>query len=170
MISITAIMHNDIQVKMAYRAIDDLFLGPGREDLNYLAALPVVRAAQGYAPVDLGHLQASIHADSHDISETETVTFVGSDLPHADAMERGTGVFIGKEPHWPPGYALEGWARRHGFPSGAFVARIIGERGGLEPRWYLRTALQDKEWAVVATYADAIVEAIDNVFRYSDVG
>ena len=65
----------------------------------------------------------------------------------AVAMEYGTGLLAegpnasGKR-HWPPPSALDVWAKRHGFPSGAVVARMIGFRGGLTPRRYLRDALQ----------------------------
>lgn len=45
--------------------------------------------------------------------------------------------------HWPPGDELSVWASRHGFASGGQVARIIGMRGGIEPRRYLRDAFTE---------------------------
>ena len=62
-------------------------------------------------------------------------------------MEFGTGL-LSEDPksrrqrHWPPAAALDLWAKRHGFASGAIVARIIGRRGGLKPRRFLRDAFE----------------------------
>jgi len=62
-------------------------------------------------------------------------------VPQAAAMEYGTGRFVGKPPYFPPPQALEGWARRHGFPSGYMAARAIFLNGGLKPRRYLRKGM-----------------------------
>lgn len=67
----------------------------------------------------------------------------------ARAGEYGTGRMgdpaVGHaEGHWPPGEALNTWAGRHGFASGGQVAAIIGRRGGILPRRYLRDAMQQK--------------------------
>ena len=66
----------------------------------------------------------------------------------ARAMEYGTGRMgdtevSHKSGHWPPGAALDTWASRHGFASGAQVAAIIGKRGGLKPRRFLRGGFDD---------------------------
>jgi len=66
----------------------------------------------------------------------------------ARAMEYGTGrqgdpEVSHKSGHWPPGAALDVWASRHGFASGWQVARIIGKRGGLKPRKFLRGGFED---------------------------
>jgi hypothetical protein len=59
--------------------------------------------------------------------------------------EYGTGLLSedpesAKQRHWPPADALEEWAAKHGMTGGQ-VAAIIGIRGGLEPRRYLREAV-----------------------------
>lgn len=64
----------------------------------------------------------------------------------ARAGEYGTGAqgdpaVSHEAKHWPPGDALDVWAGRHGFANGAAVARAIGMRGGIEPRRYLRDAM-----------------------------
>ncbi len=66
----------------------------------------------------------------------------------ARAMEYGTGrqgdsEVSHKSGHWPPAAALDVWASRHGFASGGQVARIIGKRGGLKPRKFLRGGFED---------------------------
>jgi hypothetical protein len=76
----------------------------------------------------------------------------------ATGMEYGTGLLAegpnakGKR-HWPPAAALDVWAKRHGFRNGAIVARIIGLRGGLRPRRYLRDALKDSLSAIQSELA-----------------
>ena len=62
--------------------------------------------------------------------------------------EYGTGL-LSEDPdsahqrHFPPPMALEEWALDHGFPNGYVVAKIIADRGGLEPRHLLRDAARD---------------------------
>ena len=58
-----------------------------------------------------------------------------------------------KQRHWPPGSALDEWAKRKKIPrkdgkgvlTGRDIAAIIGLRGGLEPRRYLRTTAKEVE-------------------------
>lgn len=59
--------------------------------------------------------------------------------------EFGTGLLSedpdsGHRRHFPPPMALQEWALDHGFPNGWVVAKIISDRGGLEPRHLLRDA------------------------------
>jgi hypothetical protein len=81
-----------------------------------------------------------------------TWTRVGSNRDQFRWGEYGTGL-LSEDPesshrrHWPPGDALQEWAIKHGFEdtegstAGMKVARIIGLRGGIEPRRYLREAV-----------------------------
>lgn len=103
--------------------------------------------AKLYAPVDRGRLRASL---THEVDQAEVPTYAtfGTNVSYAAAMEYGTGrLYDGPGAHaarhWPPSGALDLWASRHGFESGAAVARIIGKRGGLKPRRYIRKALAD---------------------------
>lgn len=75
---------------------------------------------------------------------------VGSNKAKFRWGEFGTGLLSedpasSKKRHWPPAHALDKWAIEHGFDDGAQVARIIGMRGGLKPRRYLRTAFKDSQ-------------------------
>lgn len=116
--------------------------------------------AREHAPVDLGHLKNAIDYATDDstpplwarvgllnASEGSPLWFKGR------AMEYGTGkqgdpAVSHKSSHWPPGPALDVWANRHGFASGFQVAQIIGRRGGLKPRSYLRSGLKDSLSAI----------------------
>jgi HK97 gp10 family phage protein len=97
------------------------------------------------APVDTGRLRSSINAQVR-FSGTQVIGEVGTRVFYAPYMEFGTGKagdpeVPHKSGHWPPGAALETWARRHKFKSGKQVAAIIGLRGGLQPRRFFRNAL-----------------------------
>lgn len=127
------------------------------------AAILVQGEARNLAPSDTGLLRRSIAFEFVDAWPVLTGR-VGTSLRHAPFMESGTGLMndggipggSGKR-HWPPGHALDDWAKRHGFESGAQVARIIGRRGGIPPsgarlrRPYLRTALANQEERIRAT-------------------
>lgn len=112
-----------------------------------MAAITIENAAKTNAPVDTGRLRASItHQVTSDVDYVEAR--IGPNVTYGAYMEYGTGRLTdfpggGKGSHWPPGAALDVWASRHGFASGYQVARIIGKRGGLAPRRYLRNALRD---------------------------
>ena len=72
---------------------------------------------------------------------------VGSNKKHMRWMNYGTGLLSidpqsSHKRHWPPAAALDTWARRHGFASGAQVARIIGMRGGLKPRQFVEDGIK----------------------------
>ena len=109
--------------------------------------------AKRNAPVDTGRLRNHI-TQKVDGSRVPEWAWMGVDAPkgstvwfQARAMEFGTGrrgdpAVSHKSGHFPPGPALDVWARRHGFESGWQVAKAIAKRGGLAPRRYLRDALQ----------------------------
>lgn len=108
-----------------------------------------VRNAVSRSPVDTGYLRASLTYESESDGQNAVVV-IGSNVKYAIYMEFGTGALTdwpggGKGYHFPPPAALERWARRHGFgENGGFVvARAIARRGGLAPRRYLRTAIEE---------------------------
>jgi len=118
------------------------------------AAIVVQGEARTRTPVDTGHLRNSI---VYEVDQGAMPLYAhigplhgkeGSPLWYkARAMEYGTGRMGQKgvsheATHWPPAQALDVWAARHGFKSGAQVARIIGKRGGLKPRKYLQGGLK----------------------------
>lgn len=104
---------------------------------------------------DTGHL---VNMIQYEVDDRTPPLWAHVGLLHADegsplwkkgrAMEYGTGrkgdpEVSHKKSHWPPAAALDLWAKRHGFESGAAVARIIGRRGGLEPRSFLRKGFKE---------------------------
>ena len=134
----------------------DLYGAPMVAAFQRASAL-VARDAKINAPRNIGTLSASITAAIE--ADPETIQgIVGSNLAYAPHMEFGTGTFAGKSPHYPPAAALDVWAQRHGFSSGAVVARIIGRRGGLAPRKYLTNALEANRAQVTATIENAVQE------------
>lgn len=103
-------------------------------------------------------------------SEVDSAEFpqwgkAGSNLPTAEFMEHGTGL-LSDSPrssgtrHWPPAAALEEWAAKKQIPKrneagevigildGADVAKIIGTRGGLAPRRWLRDSAEEADGRV----------------------
>jgi len=145
----------DAQRKMEQVA-RDLYGAPMVKAFQF-SSLLVVRDGMINAPVDTGRLRSSITASIE--ADEETIQgVVGSNLAYAPHMEFGTGTFAGKSPHYPPAAALDVWAQRHGFSSGAVVARIIGRRGGLAPRKYLTNALEANRAQVTATIENAVQE------------
>ena len=118
------------------------------------AAIVVQGHIRTGAPVDTGHLRNMITTEV-DRATMPLYAKIGplnasasSPLYYkARAMEFGTGRMgdpevTHKSSHWPPPQALDLWARRHGFESGAQVARIIGRRGGLRPRRFMRAGFK----------------------------
>jgi hypothetical protein len=124
------------------------------------AVILVEGEAKVRAPHDLGQIWSEM---GHEVRAVGSgiAGFVGTAAPHGPYMEYGTGVFAGRGRHWPPGEALDIWAKRHGFKSGYQVARIIGMRGGLRPRKYLSGAMEAKEQEVLRILG----EALDKVVR-----
>ena len=130
-----------------------LIAGPVR-DMFTRAAVVVQGRARTAAPTDTGHLRNLIttQVDTAEVPLWAKIGFMGagegSPLWHKGrAMEYGTGSQGDPEVghtgrHWPPGDVLDVWARRHGFENGWQVAAIIGRRGGLRPRRFLRGALE----------------------------
>lgn len=126
-------------------------------------------AAQSRAPVDTGRLRSSLAiAIRGGPGGRSMVGVVGTRLHYAPYMEFGTGALAvgpmpGKGRHWPPGDALEVWARRHGFESGYQVARIIGQRGGLRPRLFLTKAFKDKRKEVRSILRGSLREIVRKI-------
>lgn len=97
---------------------------------------------------------------------------VGSNQDTARWGEFGTGLLSedpksSKRRHWPPAAPLEAWAVAHGFSGGAEVARIIGLRGGLKPRRFLRNAAEDAE-KKLPIWLDAFRKDIERLAPESD--
>lgn len=106
--------------------------------------------AQGVARkkvvVDTGRLRSSI-AYGVDPINPAMYAKVNTEVFYAPYVEYGTGTMSDGEggtgrAHYPPGEALQTWAVRHGFKSGYAVAAIIGRRGGLRPKPFMRPALE----------------------------
>jgi len=111
------------------------------------ATIDIANRAKRKAPVDTGLLRATL-AGQVDPFPVPLWGKVGTRVKYAPYQEYGTGSEGDPEVphtprHWPPGHALGVWASRHGFASGFQVARIIGMRGGLRPRRFLRGALEE---------------------------
>ena len=120
-----------------------------------MALITLENGAKVRAPGDTGRLASSL---THEVrtAGSDLLGIVGSNVMYAPYQEYGTGLLYdgpgkgsGKR-HWPPGAALETWARRHGFASGFLVARAIGRRGGLRPKRFLRGAWEQGKGAVIA--------------------
>ena len=80
-------------------------------------------------------------------------------------MEFGTGRMAGRETHWPPGAALDTWAKRHGMESGWQVARAIGMRGGVRPHPYLVPAFEKNMVRVREEFRKAILKILRRTAR-----
>ena len=111
------------------------------------ATIAIQNRARQNAPVDTGRLRSSI-GTRVDSGNPPAWGEVGTNVQYAPYMEYGTGLFAEGpnakgDRHFPPGGALDVWAARHGFDSGFTVAQIIGRRGGLRPRRYLRNAVKE---------------------------
>lgn len=119
-------------------------------DGMHKAALVVENPAKRYAPVDTGHLRASI---THEVRVEglggQTVLgVVGSKVVYAAAMEEGS------RPHFPPPGALDAWAERHG-TNGFLVARAISRRG-TKARRFLGRAFEESKPKIVAILGEAV--------------
>ncbi len=116
--------------------------------------LPVVATnVKRKTPVDRGRLRSSIawRVGEHWGSAGRTAATygeVGTRVSYAPYMEFGTGLLSDapqddpdrtRARHWPPAAKLDLWAKRHKIKGGGrAVARMIGLRGGLRPRRFLR--------------------------------
>lgn len=157
--------------RLIKRMSADRLIKPMRRFLER-SSISIESAAKENAPVDTGRLRASI---THEIIEEGALPRYAKigvlkspfSTPHgkkAFAMEYGTGLLAegagaSGKPHYPPAGALGRWAGRHGFASGAQVSRIIGKRGGLRPRRYMRDALKAKR-AEIGKFAQVMAKEI----------
>ena len=118
------------------------------------------------APVDTGRLRSSLTHEAH-WEGTSLIGAWGTNVEYAPEMEYGTGSQGDSDVphggrHWPPGQALDLWAARHGFQSGLQVARIIGKRGGLRPRHFLKSVANAP--FMQSLWAQQFTKAIDEWF------
>jgi hypothetical protein len=154
---------------------DDLIAGPTRYFLN--SGGTAIRAkARALAPRDRGALRSSM---SYLVQSGKVPTWVkiGSNDMVARPMEFGTGLLSiapdsSHRRHFPPPGALQGWALRHGFTdgpgssiwstAGGKVARAIGIRGGLAPRRFLFTAMEEFKSNPLPTLVQTWGRGIEN--------
>ncbi len=92
--------------------------------------------AKDLAPVNLGELRDSIHANVT-IMANAMLAEVGTECGYGRYIEKGT------DPHWPPPGPMEAWAARVlGDPRlGYLVGRAIAERG-TDPQPFLYPAYE----------------------------
>jgi hypothetical protein len=127
----------------------------------------VAGLARARAPVNSGALRRSINIRVES-SATDATAFVGSNKFYAPYMEFGTGLRH-DHPSWPrkrhliPEGALDAWAAmksRGGTPVDPNAVRsAIMKAGGLKPRRYLRSSLEDLEPKIIAS-ADKMADEI----------
>lgn len=135
------------------------FLDKWRQATQRRAVQNFARGPGGW--VDTGETRKSITSE-RDRDIFPVFARVGSNLDKARWGEYGTGL-LSEDPdssrkrHWPPADALEPWAKKKKIPkydksgavigvlSGADVAAIIGIRGGLAPRQFLRDAVEETD-------------------------
>lgn len=114
------------------------------------ATLLVERSAKINAPVDTGHLRASIASEVRVEGQGgSTVTgVVGSNVLYSGFMELGT------RPHWMPIGAIQVWARRHGIDA-FLVQRAIAVKG-TAPRRYLQRAFESNQPEIISILGYAV--------------
>ena len=144
------------------KAKDNVLFGPPMRHFFTAGAIAVRAEARKLAPADTGLLRGSI-AYEIDAKALPLYARIGPNVTYGAYMEFGTGLltdFAGapRRRHWPPGGALDRWASKHGFKSGAQVAAIIGRRGGLRPRRYMRDGLEKAIPAIRRALEDAARE------------
>lgn len=139
-----------IQIEGLDRLMDKVspeLLGKPLRNFLHRATITIQSKARQNAPVDTGRLRASI-GTKIDSGALPKWGETGTNVSYARPVEYGTGTLSvasdsKRTPHFPPGGALDVWARRHGASSGWAVAAAIGRRGGLRPRLYLTKAIQE---------------------------
>lgn len=126
--------------------------------------LLVTRSARQHSPVNTGRLRASIVPE---VTQRDTVItgVVGSNVVYAPYMELGTGTFAGRKRHAPFSRsaieALSWWARRvQSLWSGRAIAYFIWRKGGLEPREFLKNALEDNRGKIEQIFSRAVGKII----------
>jgi len=124
------------------------------------SALEVTRDAIINAPVDTGKLQASI-LPRIDLTETEVIGVVGSNVEYAPAVE------FGSKPHMPPLEPLAAWVRRHNIGEEGYeygIAMLIAWKiaaHGTKAQPYLIPAFEKNEANIRRRFENA-VEVIVN--------
>lgn len=151
----------------------DLVIQPVRNFLNRWGVL-TSGAAKTKAPNNQGQLRGSLTHELDDTTGIPTWARAGTNIAHGPWMEGGTGLLADLEGgkgtrHWPPGPPLDDWATKHGFASGQEVANIIGRRGGLVPRRFLRGAFEETQAMIPALLAKAASEIEQRAEAQKDV-
>lgn len=127
--------------------------------------------------VNEGQTRGSLTHET-DTAEMPLWARAGSNLKTARFGEYGTGLLSedpesSKTRHWPPASALDDWAAKKQIPkknakgeptgevmTGADIARIIGLRGGLAPRRFLRDAVESTE-SLIPKYLGQFADEIE---------
>lgn len=122
----------------------------------HIAGAEIQSEARALVPVDTGALRISIE---HSASETLTglQVEVGPTQPYGREIEHGRppGTFVSAA-------ALSGWAKRKGLNPHA-VSWAIMKRGS-PPQPFMRPAGENKEQSVMLIMAQAVANAISQVF------
>lgn len=150
---------DDKELKAYVARVTEDLAGKPMVDAMKQAALLVTGTARKLAPVDTGRLRSSIIPEVT-VQSNEVIGVVGSNVEYAPYMELGTGVFGKGGRHWPPAAALDVWAERHGFDSGAQVARIIGMRGGLKGREFLQKGIIQNTERIYKLLGEAVRQIV----------
>lgn len=135
-------------IEEARRAINLDAIYTAGAQFHEIAALDISIKQKVLAPQWRGNLTNSIEVVHHMPNNRwgrDMVTLIGPTVPYAKRMEYGTGSNYDGDGTPVPAYptvtaSLNEWAQDHGFDSGATVAYLIGSKGGLYPRRYVRQA------------------------------
>ena len=163
-------MASGLQIKIDEMKLDlvmkklkpDLISGPLQRFFKR-STITVQGKARGKAPVDLGRLRSDIGTEV-DTAQPPLWGKIGTSVFYAPYQERGTGTFVGKGVHWPPGKALGLWAKRHGGWTGSEIASIIGHHGGLRPKKFMRGGLEDS-LSAIRGFVDDLGREIEEKWR-----
>jgi len=122
------------------------------------------KLAREKAPVNLGHLRASITGKVQGggiVTEVEGI--VGAYQPYAQVMEEGA------DPHWPNMGNLHYWVVRKLGLKGVeaeratfLIARAIASRG-LKGRHYMRDGLEEAEPKIVTEFEQAVERIVSKL-------
>jgi hypothetical protein len=135
------------------KKLEPQFLSGPMGDFLKRSIITVQGKARVKSPVDTGLLRSSIGYEV-DRGIPPMLAKTGTSVFYAPYQEFGTGTFVGRRVHWPPGQALGLWAEKHGTLTGSEIASIIGHHGGLRPRRFLRGGLEESLSAIRGFLAD----------------
>jgi len=129
-----------------------------------VAVETVGKLARAKAPVNLGHLRASITTKVTSGALVNQVQgIVGAYQPYARVVEEGA------DPHWPNMANLHYWVVRKLGLRGSeaqvatfLIARAIS-RGGLRPQPYMRPALEEAKPKIKSEFEQAVARILEKL-------